>query len=51
MAGVGLGGQRLIIVPDLDLVLMLTSGLYASPRQGNLAHDILYSFVVPSIIR
>jgi CubicO group peptidase (beta-lactamase class C family) len=49
IAAVGLGGQRIFIIPDLDLVVMTTSGLYTSPRQGNAALDILYSFVVPSI--
>jgi CubicO group peptidase (beta-lactamase class C family) len=49
IAGVGLGGQRLFIVPDLDLVVMVTSGLYASPRQGQAALDILYSFVMPAV--
>lgn len=49
VAGVGLGGQRLFIIPDLDLVVMTTSGLYASPRQGIAALDILYSFAIPSV--
>jgi CubicO group peptidase (beta-lactamase class C family) len=49
IAGIGLGGQRLIIVPDLDLVVMTTAGMYASPRQGNAALEILYSFVIPSV--
>jgi CubicO group peptidase (beta-lactamase class C family) len=48
-AAIGLGGQRLFIVPDLDLVVMVTSGLYASPRQGHAALDVLYSFVVPAV--
>jgi CubicO group peptidase (beta-lactamase class C family) len=49
IAAMGLGGQRIFIVPDLDLVVMTTSGLYGSPRQGHAALDILYSFVIPSI--
>jgi CubicO group peptidase (beta-lactamase class C family) len=49
IAAVGLGGQRIFIVPDLDLVVMTTAGLYASPRQGNASLDILYSFVMPSV--
>jgi CubicO group peptidase (beta-lactamase class C family) len=49
IAAIGLGGQRIVIVPDLDLVVMTTAGLYASPRQGNAALDILYSFVIPSV--
>ena len=51
IAGIGLGGQRLFIVPDLDLVVMFTSGLYTSPRQGIAAVDALYRFIVPAVGR
>jgi CubicO group peptidase (beta-lactamase class C family) len=49
VAGMGLGGQRLVMVPDLDLIVMTTSGLYGSPRQGNAALEILYRFVMPAV--
>src|SRR5262249_52476463 len=49
VAGVGMGGQRLFIVPDLDLIVMTTSGAYASPRQGNAALEVLYRFVIPAV--
>jgi CubicO group peptidase (beta-lactamase class C family) len=48
-AGHGLGGQRLVIVPDLDLVVMVTQGLYPSGRQGQATLDILANFVVPAV--
>jgi CubicO group peptidase (beta-lactamase class C family) len=49
IAAMGLGGQRIIVVPDHDLVVMTTSGLYASPRQGNDTLEILYRFVIPAV--
>jgi CubicO group peptidase (beta-lactamase class C family) len=49
IAAQGLGGQRIFIIPTLDLVVMTTAGLYTSPRQGNAALDILYRFVIPSV--
>jgi CubicO group peptidase (beta-lactamase class C family) len=49
VAAMGLGGQRIFIIPDFDLVVTTMSGLYASPRQGVAAIDILYSFVIPSV--
>jgi CubicO group peptidase (beta-lactamase class C family) len=48
-AAQGLGGQRIFIVPELDLVVMTTSGLYASGRQGQAALDLLANFIIPSI--
>ncbi|KRQ99905.1 serine hydrolase [Bradyrhizobium jicamae] len=49
IAAQGLGGQRIFIIPELDLVMVTTSGLYGSPRQGSAALDILANFIVPYI--
>ncbi|MEH2514838.1 CubicO group peptidase (beta-lactamase class C family) [Bradyrhizobium sp. AZCC 1610] len=49
IAAQGLGGQRIFIVPELDLVVMTTSGLYGSGRQGQAALDILANFIIPYV--
>ena len=49
VAGQGLGGQRLIIVPDHHLVVVVTQGLYPSGRQGQATLDLLANFILPAI--
>jgi CubicO group peptidase (beta-lactamase class C family) len=49
IAAQGLGGQRIIIVPEFDLVVITTSGLYGSGLQGQAAADMLANFIIPSI--
>jgi CubicO group peptidase (beta-lactamase class C family) len=49
VAAMGQGGQRIFVVPELDLVVMMTSGLYFSGRQGHAEIDILSNFVIPSL--
>ena len=46
VAAVGLGGQRLFIVPDLDLVVVTNAGLYQSDLQGSVPVDILDRYVL-----
>ena len=46
VAAIGLGGQRLFIVPDLDLVVVTNAGLYESELQGSVPFDILNWFVL-----
>jgi CubicO group peptidase (beta-lactamase class C family) len=48
-AAMGLGGQRIFIVPELDLVVMCTGGLYGRPKDGQGAIDILVNSVIPSV--
>ncbi|MBR0754918.1 serine hydrolase [Bradyrhizobium jicamae] len=45
----GWGGQRLFIVPELDLVMMTTAAQYGQPKEGVAAIDILSNIVIPSV--
>jgi hypothetical protein len=49
IAAMGSGGQRIFIVPDLDLVVMTTSGLYFRPYQGDGALDMMANYILPSV--
>jgi CubicO group peptidase (beta-lactamase class C family) len=50
VAAMGWGGQRIFVVPEFDLVVMVTSGLYGKPREGVGALDTLNNFVIPSVL-
>ena len=49
IAGIGRGGQRLFVIPDLDVVVVTTSGGYSSPRQSDAPLELLHNFVVPAV--
>jgi CubicO group peptidase (beta-lactamase class C family) len=48
-AGVGLGGQRLYVVPTLDLVVMINAGHYSGPLQGVIPAGIFNRVVLPAV--
>ena len=48
-AGVGLGGQRLYVVPALDLVVMITAGHYRDSLQGPIPFGIFNRVVLPAV--
>jgi CubicO group peptidase (beta-lactamase class C family) len=49
IGGIGNGGQRLYIVPELDLVVAINSAHYGSPLQGIIPYAIFSRFVLPAI--
>ena len=49
IAATGSGGQRIFIVPDRDLVVMTTSGLYFQRYQGDGALDMMANYILPSV--
>lgn len=48
-AGFGEGGQRLFVVPSLELVVMINAGDYGGPRQDMIPAAILNELVMPAI--
>jgi CubicO group peptidase (beta-lactamase class C family) len=50
-AAVGLGGQRVFIVPELDLVLVMNAGLYQSPVQALVPIEALNRYVLKAASR
>ena len=49
IAGIGYGGQRLFIVPSLDLVVLLHAGLYSSAMQEWVGTLILNRYVLAGV--
>jgi CubicO group peptidase (beta-lactamase class C family) len=45
----GWGGQRIFIVPELDLVMMTTAAQYGKPKEGLAAFDILANSVIAAV--
>jgi CubicO group peptidase (beta-lactamase class C family) len=48
VAAFGWGGQRIFVIPELDMVVMMTSGLFGRPKEGLAQLDILANVIIPS---
>jgi len=50
-SGIGWGGQRLFVAPQLELVIAMNAGNYSLPimEQGRIANLVLYEAVLPPL--
>lgn len=49
IAGIGNGGQRVYVVPELELVVVVNSAHYGSPLQGVIPFGIFNRLVLPAV--
>ena len=46
---VGWGGQRILMVPSMDLVIVVTAGMYGDRRQTGITFEIMLDRVLPAV--
>ena len=49
LAAMGWGGQRIFVIPALDMVVMMTAGQFGRPKEGLAQLDLLANVIIPSI--
>jgi CubicO group peptidase (beta-lactamase class C family) len=49
VAGMGNGGQRLFVLPDLDLTVAVTAGNYDDADQGKTPQTVLERVILPAV--
>ena len=47
----GLGGQRIVVFPELDMVVVVTAGRYNIPDGGKVTQTLLDDFLLPAAVR
>ena len=48
-SAVGWGGQRILLVPSMDLAIVVTAGLYRQPNQSGITFEIMLDRVLPTV--
>jgi CubicO group peptidase (beta-lactamase class C family) len=49
VAAQGWGGQRIFVVPEVALVVMMTAAQYGEPNEGLAAQDLLANVIIPAV--